>query len=233
MSRSCIDATLARCDEETRHFALPALPYAATDLQPVLSAETLRIHHGRHHARYVETLNRLLSEENFTARTLEDILRIAHASGARALFDNAAQAWNHSFFWASMSPAPAEPGSLIASAMILTFGGIDVLRDRFIGEGARHFGSGWVWLVSRGGKLDVVSTHDAGSPVLDEDTTPLLACDLWEHAYYLDYRQDRGKWLAAWWDRLANWQLAEAQFAASLGHGDPWRHPPLGSPGAR
>jgi Fe-Mn family superoxide dismutase len=122
---------------------------------------------------------------------------------------------------------------LISSATILTFGSMDALRERFISEGTSHFGSGWVWLISKGGKLDVISTHDAASPILDEDTTPLLACDLWEHAYYIDYRQDRVKWLASWWDALANWQLAEKQFAASLGHGDPWHHPALSTTAAR
>jgi Fe-Mn family superoxide dismutase len=132
-----------------------------------------------------------------------------------------------------MRPKPSQPGSLISSAIFLAFGNFDKLRERFISEGAAHFGSGWVWLTSRGGKLDVVSTHDADNPILDEETTPLLACDVWEHAYYLDYRQDRAKWLSAWWDRLANWHFAEAQFAASLGHGEPWRYPAPRTTGAR
>jgi superoxide dismutase, Fe-Mn family len=206
-------------------FELPPLPYETGDLAPVLSSETLEVHHGRHHARYVETLNRLLREQNFSAHTLEEVIRIAHASGARGLFNNAAQAWNHTFFWQSMVPEPSQPGSLLTSAVFLTFGNMDRLRERFISEGAAHFGSGWVWLVAKAGKLEVVSTHDAGNPIVDDETTPLLACDVWEHAYYIDYRQDRPKWLAAWWDTVANWNLAESQFNASLGHGEPWRHP--------
>lgn len=206
-------------------FELPPLPYGNSDLAPMLSAETLDIHYGKHHARYVETLNRLLAQQNFTAHSLEEIIKIAHGSGAMGLFNNAAQAWNHSFFWESMTPSPSSPGSLVSSAVSLAFGSLDKLKDRFIAEGTSHFGSGWVWLVSKGGTLDIVSTHDAISPVLEEGTTPLLACDVWEHAYYIDYRQDRAKWLAQWWDTLANWAFAETQFAASHGHGEPWRYP--------
>lgn len=206
-------------------FELPPLPYGSGALEPVLSAETLEIHHGRHHARYVEMLNRLLAEQNFSAHTLEEVVRIAHASGAKGLFNNAAQAWNHAFFWQSMQPRRSRPGNLLSAAIASAFGGIDALRERFIAEGASHFGSGWVWLVSRRGELDLLSTHDAGTPILDEGTVPLLTCDVWEHAYYVDYRQDRPRWLAAWWDELANWHLAEVQFSASLGHGEGWRHP--------
>lgn len=206
-------------------FELSPLPYGKEELAPVLSSETLEVHHDRHHARYVETLNRLLGEQNFSANTLEEVIRIARASGASGLFNNAAQAWNHTFFWQSMTPAQSQPGSLLTSAVFLTFGNMDRLRERFISEGAGHFGSGWVWLVAKAGKLDVISTHDAGSPVVDDETTPLLACDVWEHAYYIDYRQDRASWLAAWWDGVANWSLAESQFNASLGHGEAWLHP--------
>lgn len=206
-------------------FTLPPLPYGSEDLKPVISAETLQIHHGKHHARYVETLNRLLSEQNFSAHTLEEIVRIAHASGAGGLFNNAAQAWNHSFFWESMSAEASRPTGPLAGAILSAFGSVEALGQRFIAEGTGHFGSGWVWLVARGGRLEVRSTHDAGSPILEDGVTPLLACDVWEHAYYIDYRQDRAGWLAAWWDRLAHWRFAERQYDAALGQADPWRYP--------
>lgn len=224
MTRSAAGQT-QQVDGEDLVFELPALPYDTGALAPVLSSETLEIHHGRHHARYVEMLNRLLAEQNFTAHSLEELVRIAHASGAIGLYNNAAQAWNHAFFWESMQPQRSRPGNLLSAAVGAAFGGVDALRERFIAEGAGHFGSGWVWLVSRRGELGLLSTHDAGTPILDEGTVPLLTCDVWEHAYYIDHRQDRAGWLAAWWDELANWNLAEVQFSASLGHGDGWRYP--------
>ena len=206
-------------------FTLPPLPYGVKALEPVLSAETLEIHHGKHHARYVETLNRLLGEQNFSAQTLEEIVHIAQGSGAKGLFNNAAQAWNHAFFWESMAPQPSQPGEQLNAAILSAFGSLEALGERFIAEGIGHFGSGWVWLIARAGKLDVISTHDAGLPILDDGATPLLACDVWEHAYYIDYRQDRPAWLKQWWDRLANWSFADRQYAASLGQGEGWRYP--------
>lgn len=214
--------TLSRSGPDVLKFALPPLPYGVKDLEPVLSTETLEIHHGKHHARYVETLNRLLAEQNFSAHTLEKIIRIALSSGAKGLFNNAAQAWNHSFFWESMRPKPA---GLLAGAITTTFGSLEALGQRFAGEGAGHFGSGWVWLIARRDKLEVISTHDAGTPIAEDGVIPLLACDVWEHAYYIDYRQDRANWLARWWDELANWQFAEQQYDAARGHGRPWHYP--------
>ena len=206
-------------------FGLPPLPYGAGDLKPVLSAETLQIHHGKHHARYVETLNRLLSDRPDAPRTLEAVVRAAQANGERGLFNNAAQAWNHAFFWESMRPKTSRPGGLLAGAIASAFGGVEALGQRFIAEGTGHFGSGWVWLVARGDALDVISTHDAGSPLVEEGVTPLLTCDVWEHAYYIDHRQDRAGWLTIWWSMLANWHFADRQYGAALGHGEPWRHP--------
>lgn len=217
--------TLPRSEAHAPVFSLPPLPYGHDDLKPVLSAETLQIHHGKHHARYVETLNRLLSEQNFSASTLEAIIRIAHGSGAQGLFNNAAQAWNHSFFWESMSPKASRPAGLLADAITSAFGSVEALGERFIAEGTGHFGSGWVWLVARGGHLEVLSTHDAGVPIIEDGITPLLACDVWEHAYYIDYRQDRAGWLKEWWNRLANWQFAERQYGAALGHNETWHYP--------
>ena len=220
-----LNGTLADHDEEAPVFELPPLPYGIEALAPVLSAETLEIHHGKHHARYVETLNRLLGEQNFSAHTLEEIVRIAQGSGAKGLFNNAAQAWNHSFFWESMSATPSKPSGELAKAISTAFGSHDALGQRFLAEGTGHFGSGWVWLIAKGGALELISTHDAGIPILADGVTPLLACDVWEHAYYIDFRQDRAAWLASWWDRLANWRFAEQQYAAALGQGEPWHYP--------
>ena len=204
-------------------FALPPLPYGLEDLQPHLSAETLRIHHGRHHAKYVENLNRLLSEQAISRESLEDVIQLAAETGNAALFNNAAQTWNHSFFWESMTPHETAPAGALAQSIADTFGTPDKLRERFIAEGAGHFGSGWVWLVSRHGTIAVLSSHDANTPIIDDNTVPLLTCDVWEHAYYIDHRQDRATWLAVWWDKLANWRLAEQQFAAARGRQAPWR----------
>lgn len=210
---------------ETPVFELSPLPYGIDSLAPVLSREALEIHYGKHHARYVETVNQLLQEQNFSAPTLKNIIRIAHASGARALLNNAAQAWNHSFFWESMSPRPSQPNGALADSINSTFGSLAELGKRFSAEGTGHFGSGWIWLIAKRDRLEVVSTHDAGSPILEDGATPLLACDVWEHAYYIDYRQNRANWLASWWDQLANWSFAERQYAAALGQADAWQYP--------
>jgi Fe-Mn family superoxide dismutase len=204
--------------------ALPPLPYGYTELQPVLSEATMRTHHDKHHARYVETLNRLLSEGSSPVRSLEDIVRDAAGSGPSGRFNNAAQAWNHGFFWESMTPRPTSIGGMLTGA-VMEFGGFDTLRTRFIAEGTTHFASGWVWLVAKGPTLSVISTHDAGTVLTEAGLTPLLVCDLWEHAYYLDYRQDRAVWLAAWWDKLANWVFAQRQYGAALGQDGGWRYP--------
>jgi Fe-Mn family superoxide dismutase len=185
----------------------------------------LEVHHDKHHARYVENLNRLLHDRQIGAEALEEIIRAAQANGAKALFNNAAQSWNHSFFWNSMAPKATRPGGLLAGAISSAFAGIEGFAQRFVAEGTGHFGSGWVWLVARGTELEIVSTHDAGSPIAEEGVTPLLACDVWEHAYYIDYRQNRADWLAMWCHKLANWHFAAQQYGAALGHGKAWRHP--------
>ncbi|AZI36338.1 superoxide dismutase [Fe] [Caenibius tardaugens NBRC 16725] len=217
--------TLRASDAGPPKFELPSLPYGLDALIPVLSAETLTIHYGKHHARYVETLNQLLVSENYATETLESVVRTAHATNAQKLFNNAAQAWNHAFFWESMSPIQSRPGCSLADAINTSFGGLEALGERFITEGTGHFASGWVWLVVRERKLDVISTHDAGCPILEDGLTPLLACDVWEHAYYIDYRQNRAQWLMLWWEKLANWTFAQTQYDTVLNHGEPWCYP--------
>lgn len=203
-------------------FELHPLPYAIDALEPVISEDTMRLHHGRHHARYVAVANSLLADAGGAARPLEEVVVSVRRRAARALFNNAAQAWNHGFFWQSMTPDYAPPAGALGEAVARQFGGVERLGEVFVGEGAAHFGSGWVWLVAQGEVLSVVSTHDADSP-LTTAARPILACDLWEHAYYLDHRNDRVGFLRAWWDKLANWRFAEEQYRAPAGGG--WRYP--------
>jgi len=206
-------------------FRLPDLPYAYSDLAPVISEQTLRTHHGKHHARYVEATNELLAEAGASAQSLEAVILSAHRSGARTLFNNAAQAWNHGFFWNCMRPGRSEPTGELADAIKTVFGDLGGLRKAFAAEGAAHFGSGWVWLTLNNGALSVISTHDAGLPITDPGAMPLLVCDLWEHAYYLDYKNDRAGFLEAWWEQLANWDFVGAQYAAARNGAAGWRYP--------
>ncbi|MDO9473130.1 MAG: superoxide dismutase [Caulobacter sp.] len=207
-------------------FVLPDLPYPAAALEPVISARTLGYHHGKHHKAYVDTLNKLLAESGDSPDSLEAVIReTAGDTDRRKLFNNAAQAWNHAFFWDSMTPEHAPPTADLATAIDAAFGDIAALREAFVTEGVGHFASGWVWLIVEGDALKVISTHDADDTVPLEGVTPLLVCDLWEHAYYLDHQNDRKGFLEAWFDTLANWSLATRQLAASRGEGDVWAYP--------
>ncbi|MFO1502982.1 MAG: superoxide dismutase [Steroidobacteraceae bacterium] len=203
-------------------FKLPPLPYPDSALEPVLGAETLRIHHGRHHARYVQVVNEMADG---ATRSLEALIEDALARADAKLFNNAAQAWNHAFFWESMTPASAPPAGALADAIGGAFGDLAGLRRQFITKGSAQFGSGWVWLVADGGTLEVVTTHDADVPWLAGARVPLLVCDVWEHAYYLDYRNERDRYLGAWFDRLANWSFAARQLGPASGR---YRFPPPG-----
>jgi Fe-Mn family superoxide dismutase len=195
-------------------YSLPPLPYSADALRSVIGEETMRTHHGKHHARYVRTVNELLGDRA-GARPLEEVIAEAHGSGNSKLFNNAAQAWNHAFFWESMTPVAEEPAAPLDAAIEASFGGLSKLRDSFVAVGAAQFGSGWVWLMATKGKLVVVSSHDAEQPWLVSGGTPLLVCDVWEHAYYLDYKNEREAFLRDWLDRLANWDFAAEQLAAA------------------
>jgi Fe-Mn family superoxide dismutase len=208
---------------------LPELAYPYDALEPVISAATMRLHHDKHHARYVSVTNELLSNARQPAGSLEEVIATA-GPGDRKLFNNAAQAWNHGFFWACMSSRHRAPSGPLLNAVEHRFGSLARLRDAFIAEGTAHFGSGWVWLLARAGELQVVSTHDAGTVAARPDTIPLLVCDLWEHAYYLDHQNDRASFQSAWWERLANWSLAEQQYAAAVGEGKVWLYPQPATP---
>ncbi|MES2034298.1 MAG: superoxide dismutase [Pseudomonadota bacterium] len=207
-------------------FVLPDLPYADTALEPVISAKTLSFHHGKHHKAYVDTTNKLLADAGETPGSLEDVVLAAVGdSSKKKLFNNAAQAWNHGFFWVSMSGEKSSPSGELAAAIDAAFGGLDKLKDAFVTEGVNHFASGWVWLVHESGTLKVISTHDADDTLPKAGVTPLLVCDLWEHAYYLDHQNNRKGFLEAWFDGLANWSLAADQLKAAQGQGDLWHYP--------
>jgi len=216
-------------------FRLEDLPYPENALEPVISAQTLKLHHGKHHATYVKKLNALLAQEDVAPAPLETIVRHAARSTDRELFNNAAQAWNHSFFWVCMTPARDRPDARLVQAVEEAFGGMDELKRAFVTAGAEQFGSGWVWLVSSNdGTLKVRSTHDADDTLTHGRITPLFTCDVWEHAYYLDHHQNRKGFLEAWFDSLAGWSFASRQYAAALGKGDAWRHaPPAGAESRR
>ncbi|MEM7180906.1 MAG: Fe-Mn family superoxide dismutase [Spirochaetota bacterium] len=185
---------------------LPELPYAKDALAPHISAETLDYHHGKHHNAYVTKLNGMIKGTEFENASLEDIIKKAPAGG---LFNNAAQVWNHTFYWNSLSPnGGGEPSGKIAEAIQKNFGSFADFKEKFSAVAAGTFGSGWAWLVKNSdGSLEIVSTSNAET-ALAEGKTPILTCDVWEHAYYVDYRNSRPKYIEAFWS-LVNWKFAE------------------------
>ncbi|HVJ39304.1 MAG TPA: Fe-Mn family superoxide dismutase [Stenotrophomonas sp.] len=182
---------------------LTPLPYDRAALAPHLSAETLDYHHGKHQRAYVERLNELIAGTEFADLALEEIVRRAQGS----LFNQAAQVWNHEFYWQCLRPrGGGEPGGTLGEKIIQAFGDASLLREEFNRRAMATFGSGWVWLVQRAdGNLALLSTSNASTPLTGEDT-PLLACDVWEHAYYIDYRNGRAQYLDAFW-KLVNWDF--------------------------
>ena len=195
---------------------LPPLPFTVDALSPVISAATLETHHGKHHAAYVKKVNELIAGTPHEGKSLEDVVRdSAKDPSAKTLFNNAAQAWNHARYWESLSPPGVTPAAALssgfASRIDTDFGSLAGLHEALVKSGTAHFGSGWVWLVWKGGKLDVIDTHDAGTP-LTADAPLLLTIDVWEHAYYLDYKNERPKHLAALIERALNWAGASARF---------------------
>ena len=190
-------------------FELPALPYADDALEPHISAETISYHYGKHHQTYVTKLNDLLPGSDYEGMMLEDI--IIKAEGG--VFNNAAQIWNHTFYWNCLTPngKDAVSGDL-ATAIDTTFGSFDAFKEAFTKSCVTNFGSGWTWLVKNAnGSLEIVNTSNAGCP-LTAGQKPLLTCDVWEHAYYIDYRNARPKYVEAFW-KLANWDFVAEQFA--------------------
>lgn len=195
---------------------LEPLPYAYDALAPVISERTLRIHHDRHHRGYVDRLNQLIEATPFVHIDLESlVIQSESASRHRAVFNNAAQAWNHDFCWRSLSPhAGDQPPAPLAARLAQRFGSLAGFRSEFRSAAVEHFASGWAWLLlTPQGELTVTATGDADNPLL-WGGYPLLCCDLWEHAYYLDYQQDRARYISAVVDRLLNWTFAGARLKA-------------------
>ena len=183
---------------------LPDLPYARDALEPHMSAETLDYHHGKHHKTYVDTANNLISGTEYEQMPLEEI--ITKSSGK--LFNQTAQIWNHSFFWQCLTPNQTQPGKKLTDALVKEFGGVEDFKKKFTETAIGTFGSGWAWLVKKpDGSLAITSTSNAGTPLTDGDR-PLLTCDVWEHAYYIDYRNARPKYLEAFWS-IVNWEFVE------------------------
>jgi superoxide dismutase, Fe-Mn family len=186
-------------------FTLPPLPYAQDALAPHISQETLEFHHGKHHNTYVTKLNELIGDESKTDADLESVILSAEKG---KLFNNAAQHWNHSFYWKSMAPGGGgQPTGELAEAIERDFGSFDDFRQQLTEEAVNHFASGWAWLVHDGSKLLVTSTHDADLP-LKHGQKALFTVDVWEHAYYIDYRNKRPDYLGAFFDSLVNWDFA-------------------------
>ncbi|MBE1286936.1 superoxide dismutase [Fe] [Alteromonas sp. LMIT006] len=191
-------------------FELPALPYEKNALEPHISAETLEFHHGKHHQTYVTKLNGLIEGTDFEGKSLEEIVK----SSDGGVFNNAAQVWNHTFYWNSLSPnAGGEPTGPLADAINAKWGSFADFKAAFNDKAVNNFGSSWTWLVKTAdGELDIVNTSNAATPITDGHT-PLLTVDLWEHAYYIDYRNVRPNYLEGFW-ALANWSFASENFAA-------------------
>ncbi len=194
-------------------FELPDLPFTYNDLEPFMSKETLEFHHDKHHNAYVVNGNKALEGLDHMGDTLEEVVTNAHKQGKTALFNNAGQHWNHSFFWKCLKkPSGGELPANLSAAINDNFGSFDKFREEFIQGGITQFGSGWVWLVlNQDSKLEIAKTANADAPFLDEKT-PLLVCDVWEHAYYIDYRNARPKFLEVFIDNLANWEFAAQNY---------------------
>lgn len=190
-------------------FELPALPYEKNALEPHISAETLDFHHGKHHATYVTKLNGLVEGTELAQKSLEEIIK----SSDGGVFNNAAQIWNHTFYWNSLSPnGGGEPTGALADAINASFGSFDEFKAKFTDSAINNFGSSWTWLVKNAdGSLAIVNTSNAATPLTDEGVTPVITVDLWEHAYYIDYRNLRPSYMNAFW-ALANWDFAAANF---------------------
>ncbi len=195
-------------------FELPALPYEQAALEPHISSNTLSFHHGKHHQTYVTNLNNMVEGTDLAGKSLEDVVRAAAGDPDKAgIFNNAAQVWNHTFYWNSMKPGGGgAPTGDLASRIEASFGSYDAFAEAFSQAATTQFGSGWAWLVAEGDALSVVKTGNAETPITGS-ATPLITIDVWEHAYYLDYQNLRPAYINAFLESLVNWDFA----AANLG----------------
>jgi Fe-Mn family superoxide dismutase len=195
-------------------FTLPPLPYAYEALQPYMSKETLEFHHDKHHQAYVTAGNNLLKDSGLEGKSLEEIVKASYGKNP-GLFNNAGQHYNHSHFWKWMKPhgGGAIPGAL-EKALIADLGSIDKMKEGFTQAGVTQFGSGWAWLAVKGGKIEIMKTPNGESPLV-HDATPILGCDVWEHSYYIDYRNRRPDYLKAFLDSMVNWEYVAELYAAA------------------
>lgn len=200
-------------------FTLKPLPYAKDALGPTMSAQTLEHHHDKHHATYVKKTNELIAGTPFENMDLESLIRAVAKNRDDAkqkkIFNNAAQIWNHDFFWESVAPNGGRtPPDHVRTRIDAAFGSVENFRDKFVDAAVNQFGSGWAWLVAKDGKLEIVTTHDADNP-LTSGAYALWTCDVWEHAYYLDYQQERATFVKAVIDNVANWQFISKRLLES------------------
>jgi Fe-Mn family superoxide dismutase len=197
---------------KTKPFTLPPLPYDEDALEPTISGKTMNFHYGKHHKAYVDKLNELVAGTAFAEMTLEEIIKATFQDPTKhEIFNNAAQAWNHTFFWACLTPRVGKPGGEMLRAIERDFGGLDAFKEEFAKQGVAQFGSGWVWLVADRDRFTIEKTPDAVTPMA-EGKRCLLAIDVWEHAYYLDYQNKRPDFLKAVIGKLLNWDFATQNF---------------------
>ncbi|WP_170005015.1 superoxide dismutase [Pseudopontixanthobacter vadosimaris] len=200
-------------------FEVTPLPYDKDALDPAISAETLSYHHGKHHQAYIDKTNKAIEGTELADQPLEKVIASARKTD-QGLFNNAAQSWNHGFYWHSLAAESGHPTDELKSMIDSAFGSLDDLKSKLKERGAGHFASGWVWLAEKGGKLTIAETHD-GDTLADQDGNPLLVIDLWEHAYYLDHQNKRPEYLEQVVDSKLNWGFA----ADNLQRGSTWKYP--------
>lgn len=189
-------------------FQLPDLPFSKDALAPHMSAETLEFHHGKHHATYVKKTNEMIEGKgDLAGASLVDVVRKAGTSGDKKLFNNSAQLWNHSFFWQCLSPEKEQPSGKLAQLIDEGFGGIDPMLQKLGDEAVNHFSNGWAWLVLDRDQLKITSLHDADTPLVHDGMVPLFTLDVWEHAYYIDYRNERPKFVTSVLSNIVNWDF--------------------------
>jgi len=211
------DSKDSKDEKDKKYFELPSLPYGRDALAPHISEKTIEYHYGKHHQTYVNNLNDL-AKTNESLRT--DLDTLVKTLDPGKPFNQAAQIWNHTFYWNSLSPkGGGKPTGELSKAIDESFGSFDKFQSSFTTEASGHFGSGWAWLILGGdGKLQVIGTHDAGNPLSKNAQVkgiPILTCDVWEHAYYIDFFNNRGAYLAAWW-KLVNWEFASNNFSEAI-----------------
>ena len=208
-------ASAAKGEKMMKEITLEARPYAEDALAPAISAKTVSFHYGKHHAGYVKTLNGLIAGTQYEGRSLEEIVRAAAVRGDAAIFNNAAQTWNHTFYWNSLAPAGkgGAPSAELLKAIEAAFGSLDACKAAIVDAAVKRFGSGWSWLVAENGKVSVESTPNAETPIVRPGVKPLLVVDVWEHAYYLDWQNLRADHVKAVVGGLLDWNAASRRFA--------------------